>query len=67
MEEEEPLLTGSINRGSGDYGSQDNGEHYHHEESPESRRLSYSATDDSYPVYKGAYVLSAWPDESVLT
>uniref|UniRef100_A0A8C2CRU2 Two pore segment channel 2 n=1 Tax=Cyprinus carpio TaxID=7962 RepID=A0A8C2CRU2_CYPCA len=54
MEEEEPLLTGSINRGSGDYGSQDNGEHYHHEESPESRRLSYSATDDSYPVYKDA-------------
>uniref|UniRef100_A0A8C1QU07 Two pore segment channel 2 n=1 Tax=Cyprinus carpio TaxID=7962 RepID=A0A8C1QU07_CYPCA len=52
--EEEPLLTGSINRGSGDYGSQDNGEHYHHEESPESRRLSYSATDDSYPVYKDA-------------
>uniref|UniRef100_A0A671K0D0 Two pore calcium channel protein 2-like n=1 Tax=Sinocyclocheilus anshuiensis TaxID=1608454 RepID=A0A671K0D0_9TELE len=52
--EEEPLLTGSINRDSGDYGSHDNGEHYQHEESPGSRRLSYSVTDDSYPVYEDA-------------
>lgn len=62
MEEEEPLLTGSINQGSGDYGSHDNGEHYHHEESPGSRRLSYSVTDDSFPVHEGTYVLSAWPE-----
>lgn len=62
MEEGEPLLTGSINQGSGDYGSHDNGEHYQHEESPGSRRLSYSVTDDSYPVHEGTYVLSAWPE-----
>ncbi len=60
--EEEPLLTGSINQGSGDYGSHDNCEHYQHEESPGSRRLSYSVTDDSYPVHEGTYVLSAWPE-----
>ncbi|XP_043100639.1 two pore calcium channel protein 2 [Puntigrus tetrazona] len=52
--EEEPLLTGSINRGPGDYGSHDNGDHDKHEESPGSRRPSYSATDDSYPVHEDA-------------
>lgn len=60
MEEDEPLLTSSIDRGSGDYGSHDNGEHYQHEEeSPGSRRLSYSVTDDSHPVQEGTYVLSS--------
>ncbi|XP_067304419.1 two pore channel protein 2 [Pseudorasbora parva] len=44
--EEEPLLTGSINRSSGDYGSQDSDKHQH-EDSSRSRRLSYSVTDDS--------------------
>lgn len=52
MEEEEPLLTSSIKRGSGDYGSQDNGQHDQPEEE-ESRRLSYSATDDSFRVHEG--------------
>lgn len=42
--EDEPLLTGSINRGSGDYGSHDSDQH---EESSRSGRLSYSVTDDS--------------------
>ncbi|XP_059372836.1 two pore channel protein 2 [Carassius carassius] len=55
MEEEEaPLLTSSIKRGSGDYGSHDKGQHDQHEESPGSRRLSYSATDDSYHVHEDA-------------
>ncbi|KTG07537.1 hypothetical protein cypCar_00003057 [Cyprinus carpio] len=53
MEEEEPLLTSSIKRGSGDYGSQDNGQHDQPEEE-ESRRLSYSATDDSFRVHEDA-------------
>ncbi|KAI2662218.1 Two pore calcium channel protein 2 [Labeo rohita] len=52
--EEEPLLTGSINRGSGDYGSHDNGQHYQHEESPGSRRQSYSRNDDSYREHEDA-------------
>uniref|UniRef100_A0A8C2PTG7 Two pore segment channel 2 n=1 Tax=Cyprinus carpio TaxID=7962 RepID=A0A8C2PTG7_CYPCA len=51
--EEEPLLTSSIKRGSGDYGSQDNGQHDQPEEE-ESRRLSYSATDDSFRVHEDA-------------
>ncbi|CAM4531781.1 hypothetical protein PO909_023287 [Leuciscus waleckii] len=42
--EEEPLLTGSINQSSGDYGSHDSDLHQHKESS---RRLSYSVTDDS--------------------
>ncbi|XP_051553046.1 two pore channel protein 2 isoform X1 [Myxocyprinus asiaticus] len=46
--EGEPLLTGSISRGSCDYGSHDSVQQ--HEESPRSRRLSYSATDDSRPI-----------------
>uniref|UniRef100_A0A672KT57 Two pore channel protein 2 n=1 Tax=Sinocyclocheilus grahami TaxID=75366 RepID=A0A672KT57_SINGR len=54
MEEEQPLLTGSINQGSGDYGAHDNGQLDQHEESPGSRRLSYSATDDSYRVLEDA-------------
>uniref|UniRef100_A0A671Q9H2 Two pore calcium channel protein 2 n=1 Tax=Sinocyclocheilus anshuiensis TaxID=1608454 RepID=A0A671Q9H2_9TELE len=58
MEEEKPLVTGSINRGSGDYGSHDNGQLDQHEESPGSRRLSYSATDDSYRVLEGTYAFS---------
>ncbi|XP_067256205.1 two pore channel protein 2 [Chanodichthys erythropterus] len=44
--EDEPLLTGSINRDSGDYGSHDSDQHQH-EESSRSGRLSYSVTDDS--------------------
>uniref|UniRef100_A0A8C1P8H4 Two pore channel protein 2 n=1 Tax=Cyprinus carpio TaxID=7962 RepID=A0A8C1P8H4_CYPCA len=52
--EEEPLLTSSIKRGSGDYGSQDNGQHDQPEEEEESRRLSYSATDDSFRVHEDA-------------
>lgn len=60
--EEEPLLTGSINRGSGDYGSHDNGQHYQHEESPGSRRQSYSRNDDSYREHEGTYVFSQQTD-----
>ncbi|XP_077057836.1 two pore channel protein 2 [Siphateles boraxobius] len=44
--EEEPLLTGSINQSSGDYGSHDSDLHQH-KDSSRSRLLSYSVTDDS--------------------
>lgn len=51
--EEEPLLTGSINRSSGDYGSHDSDLHQHKESS---RRLSYSVTNDSEE--QGMYLFS---------
>ncbi|KAK7175764.1 hypothetical protein R3I93_000128 [Phoxinus phoxinus] len=57
--EEEPLLTGSINRSSGDYGSHDSDEHQHKESS---RRLSYSVTgDDSeeQDAYSDLYIQQA--------
>lgn len=59
--EDEPLLTGSINRGSGDYGSHDSDQHKH-EESSRSGRLSYSVTDDSEE--QGMYSLR--PETSVI-
>jgi len=67
MAEEEPLLTSSVNQDSGGYGSHDNGEHCQHEESPGSRRLSYSVTDDSYPVQEGNLSMFCHLDLSVLT
>jgi len=51
--EEEPLLTGSINRSSGDYGSHDS---LHQHKESRSRRLSYSVTDDSEE--QGMYLFS---------
>jgi len=59
--EEEPLLTGSINRSSGDYGSHDS---LHQHKESRSRRLSYSVTDDSEE--QGMYLFSLWPETSVL-
>ncbi|KAK7169778.1 hypothetical protein R3I94_000118 [Phoxinus phoxinus] len=57
--EEEPLLTGSINRSSGDYGSHDSDEHQHKESS---RRLSYSVTGDDgeeQDAYSDLYIQQA--------
>ncbi|KAI7814083.1 two pore channel protein 2 [Triplophysa rosa] len=45
--EEEPLLTESINQGSGDYGSHDNG----HEDSLRSTGPSHSATEEDAELY----------------
>lgn len=53
--EEEPLLAGSINQGSGDYGAHSEScLHYPDEHTPRSRRLSYSVTDDSCNVEEDA-------------
>lgn len=57
--EEAPLLAGSINQGSGDYGTRNEScQHYPEEHTPRSRRLSYSVTDDSCNVEEGMFLQS---------